>query len=50
MNVERLAFFDQPAFRDTTPILAAAFRVANIDYQWKRGTRHPLPKTEEATS
>jgi hypothetical protein len=42
VEVERLSFFDQPAFRGCTPLLAAAFRVAGIDYRWERGVRYPL--------
>ena len=42
VDVQRLAFFDQPAFRGCTPILAAAFHVKDIDYRWERGVRHPL--------
>jgi hypothetical protein len=40
--VRRMTFFDQPAFRDCTPRLAAAFRVAGVDYRWERGVRHAL--------
>jgi hypothetical protein len=42
VNVERISFFDQPAFRGCTPILAAAFHVTNVDYRWLRGVRHAL--------
>jgi uncharacterized protein YqjF (DUF2071 family)/uncharacterized membrane protein YphA (DoxX/SURF4 family) len=42
VKVRRLAFFDQPAFADCTPVLAAAFHVSNIDYRWRRGVRHAL--------
>lgn len=42
VHVERIAFFDQPAFRGCTPILAAAFHVQDIDYRWERGVHHPL--------
>ncbi len=42
VDVERMSFFDQPAFRGCTPLLAAAFRVAGIDYRWERGVRYPL--------
>jgi uncharacterized membrane protein YphA (DoxX/SURF4 family) len=42
VDVERLAFFDQPAFAGCTPILAAAFHVADVDYRWERGVRYPL--------
>jgi hypothetical protein len=40
--VERLSFFDQPAFRGCMPVLAAAFHVSDIDYRWERGVRYPL--------
>jgi len=42
VEVRRLAFFDQPAFRGCTPVLAAAFHVKDIDYRWERGVRHAL--------
>jgi uncharacterized membrane protein YphA (DoxX/SURF4 family) len=42
VHVERLTFFDQPAFDGCTPILAAAFHVKDIDYRWERGVHHPL--------
>lgn len=37
VDVDRLSFFDQPAFAGCTPVLAAAFHVADIDYRWERG-------------
>ena len=42
VDVERISFFDQPAFRGCTPILAAAFHVTDVDYRWQRGVRHAL--------
>jgi uncharacterized membrane protein YphA (DoxX/SURF4 family) len=42
VDVDRIAFFDQPPFRGCTPVLAAAFHVANVDYHWHRGVRHAL--------
>jgi Uncharacterized conserved protein (COG2071) len=48
VEVERLSFFDQPAFRGCTPILAAAFHVSGIDYRWERGVRYALPTPAEA--
>jgi hypothetical protein len=42
VDVRRIAFFDQPAFRGCTPTLAAAFHVSGIDYHWQRGVRHAL--------
>jgi hypothetical protein len=45
VDVERLSFFDQPAFRDCTPVLAAAFHVSGIDYRWERGVRYALGDT-----
>ena len=42
VTVERISFFDQPAFRGCTPILAAAFHVSAVDYRWERGVRHAL--------
>jgi len=42
VHVNRLTFFDQPAFKDCVPRLAAAFYVRDIDYHWLRGVRHAL--------
>ena len=42
VSVEQLAFFDQAAFAGCTPVLAAAFHVADIDYRWERGVRYPI--------
>jgi hypothetical protein len=42
IEAHRIALFDQPVFRGCTPVLAVAFHVQDIDYQWKRGTHHPL--------
>ena len=42
VDVHRIAFFDQPAFRACAPTLAAAFHVSGIDYHWQRGVRHAL--------
>ena len=42
VDVRRIAFFDQPAFRGCTPALAAAFHVSDVDYHWQRGVRHAL--------
>jgi len=47
VNVEQLAFFDQPAFAGCTPVLAAAFHVADIDYRWERGVRYPIALLQE---
>jgi len=41
-QVNRITFFDQPAFAGVTPRLAAAFYVRAIDYHWLRGVRHAL--------
>jgi len=42
VDVRRIGFFDQPAFAGCAPRLAAAFRVTDIDYHWKKGVRHAL--------
>ena len=42
VNVLKNTFFNAPAFRDTRPILANAFHVANIHYSWKRGVLEQL--------
>jgi hypothetical protein len=49
VEVAQVSFFDQPAFRGCTPILAAAFHVKAVDYRWERGVRHPLPSAAEDT-
>jgi hypothetical protein len=49
VEVEQLAFFDQPAFAGCTPVLAAAFHVADIDYRWERGVRYPIAATPAAS-
>ena len=43
-RVDRIAFFDQPAFAGCTPVLAAAFHVSGIEYRWLRGVRYPLAR------
>jgi len=48
-RVDRVAFFDGPAFAGCAPVLAAAFHVSRIDYRWLRGVRYPLaPASMEA--
>ncbi len=42
VDVLQNTFFDRPAFAGAKPILANAFHVANIPYEWKRGVREPL--------
>ena len=42
IETHRVAFFDQPEFRGCTPILAAAFHTADVEYRWERGTHHRL--------
>ena len=42
VEVEHLAFFNQPAFAGCAPVLAAAFHISNIDYRWERGVRYPI--------
>jgi hypothetical protein len=37
VDVRHLTFFDQQTFAGCTPVLAAAFRVTNVDYRWNRG-------------
>jgi hypothetical protein len=45
VQVSRTAFFDQPPFRGIQPVLANAFHVENIEYEWRRGVVEPLPET-----
>lgn len=47
VEVRRLTFLDQPPFNQVRPLLANAFHVRDIPYEWKRGIRHPLPKDNE---
>jgi hypothetical protein len=42
VDVQRLSFFEQEAFRGCTPLLAAAFHVSDVNYHWNRGVRHAL--------
>ena len=42
VTVHRNTFFDAPQFRSTRPILASAFHVSGIDYEWRPGTLYPL--------
>lgn len=44
VQVKRIGFFDQTEFAGCTPILSAAFHVANVDYRWERGVRYPLAR------
>ena len=43
-KVLNCTFFDDPKFRRVTPILASAFYIANIPYQWERGVVDQLSK------
>jgi hypothetical protein len=45
VEVRRLSFLEHPPFSETRSILANAFHVRDIPYEWKRGVRHPLPAT-----
>jgi len=42
VEVLKATFLEQPPFNRVTPILANAFHVANIPYEWKRGRREIL--------
>ena len=42
VNVLHNTFFDRPPFNRVTPILANAFHVENIEYEWRRGVCEPL--------
>lgn len=48
VRVDRLSFFEAKPFRQVTPVLAAAFRVTNIEYAWQRGRRYPIVPEEAA--
>jgi hypothetical protein len=43
VEVLKNTFFDRSPFSQAMPVLANAFHVAGIPYQWKRGVREPLP-------
>ena len=40
--VRHATFFDRPPFRGAAPVLAAAFTVEAVPYQWTRGKRIPV--------
>jgi hypothetical protein len=42
VEVRKNTFLQQTPFRNATPILANAFYVHDVDYQWTRGVRIPL--------
>jgi hypothetical protein len=42
VEVRQNTFFEQPPFCHATPILANAFHVHDVPYQWMRGVRIPL--------
>lgn len=44
VEVQRLTFLDQPLFKRAPAILANAFYVQNIPYEWKRGVRYKLQR------
>lgn len=46
-DVERLSFFEQPAFRGCSPVLAAAFYMSDVDYRWQRGVHHAVTMPRE---
>lgn len=46
VTIRRLSFLERPPFNRERAILANAFHIRGIPYEWKRGIRHPLPKTQ----
>lgn len=44
VDVERVTFFERPPFSAVRPILANAFVVQRIPYQWRRGVLEKLPQ------
>jgi hypothetical protein len=44
VDVERVTFFERPPFSTKSPILANAFVVQRIPYQWRRGVLERLPQ------
>lgn len=47
VEVRRLTFLDRPPFNQARPVLANAFHIRDIPYEWKCGVRHPLPVNHE---
>lgn len=45
VEVRKLTFLNRAPFDRARPLLASAFHVRDIPYAWKRGIRHPLPRT-----
>jgi hypothetical protein len=45
--VQKCTFFDQECFRGTEPVLANAFHISGIPYQWRPGRREPLDKAAQ---
>jgi hypothetical protein len=43
VEVKQAAFLERGPFAGTTPRLASAFYVQDIDYRWNRGVRHAAP-------
>ena len=44
VTVRQLSFIEHPPFNRERAILANAFYIRGIPYEWKRGVRHTLPK------
>ncbi len=44
VDMERVTFFERPPFSVVRPILANAFVVQRIPYQWRRGVLEKLPQ------
>lgn len=47
VELEMPTYFNQKPFNNTQPILANAFYLKNVPYQWERGRRIPLESTPE---
>jgi hypothetical protein len=45
VEVRRCSFLEQPPFAASSPRLANAFHVADVDYGWARGIRVPIGAT-----
>lgn len=43
VTIRKLSFLEHPPFTREHAILANAFHIRGIPYEWKRGIRHPLP-------
>jgi hypothetical protein len=48
--LHHIAFFGDPMFEGSNPILAAAFHVSGVEYRWERGVRYSINSIGGLTS